>query len=209
MTRTKNPTRFTLTTRSCLTAFAMVFAALTTVPRLDATAIANSSLQLQSLTITPASGSIMFSPTAQSFAQAQNSLGELVSNFDSGSTANSSASVTWANASGAADTTSRTASAMANVNLPGAVVGAANSVGRGTLYDLSFSVVGASGPDSVQFSVTIPYIQSLVTDAAGVQATRMRWAALSRQTTTTTGTSCKSRTRTVIRRSINMTFAAG
>jgi hypothetical protein len=138
-------------------------------PRVNATAIANSSVQLTSLAITPASGSILFSPTAQSFAQAQNSLGELVTNFDSGTTASSSANVTWANAAGAADSASQTASAAANVDLP--VQGAASSVGRGTLYDLSFSITGVTGPVSVQFNATLPYSQSLMTDAVGLQAT--------------------------------------
>ena len=151
--------------------FVVLLWALGAVPAVSATAIANSSLQLETLTITPASGTVVFSPTAQSFAQAQNSLGELVSNFDNGTTANSSASVTWANASGVADSISQTASASANVNLPGSVFGAASSVGRGALYDLSFSITGASGPVSVQFSAMLPYSQSLMTDANGLQAT--------------------------------------
>ena len=149
---------------------AVVLAVLTGTPYANATAIANSSLQLASLTITPASGSIVFSPTAQSFAQAQNSLGELVSNFDSGTTANSSAVVTWANASGSADSGSLTASASANVSIPN-VTGAASSVGRGALFDFAFSVTGASGPVAVQFSAMFPFAQSLMTDMYGVQAT--------------------------------------
>lgn len=139
-------------------------------PGANATAIAISSLHLQSLSIAPASGSIMFSPTAQSFAQAQNSLGDLVSNSNSGATANSSAVVTWANGSGSADAGSQTASASANVSIPN-VTGAANSVGRGALFDFAFSVTGTSGPVSVQFSAMFPYAQSLMTDLYGVQAT--------------------------------------
>lgn len=110
-------------------------------PPVSATAITNSSFELQSLTIAPANGSIMSSPTAQSFTQSQNSLGELVSNLDSGTTANSSAVVTWANASGTADSISQTAS-------------------RGT-----------SGPLSLQFAATLPYAQSLMTDIYGVEGT--------------------------------------
>jgi hypothetical protein len=135
-----------------------------------ATAIASTSLQMQSLTIAPASGTIMFSPTAQSFAQAQNSLGRLVQNFDSGVTASSSAAVIWADANGSADSISQTASSSANVNIPN-VSGAASSVGRGALFDTAFSITGTSGPVSVQFSATIPYSQSLMTDGFGVQAT--------------------------------------
>ena len=150
--------------------FVVMLLALIVAPPASATAIANTSIQLSSLSITPASGSIMFSPTAQSFAQAQNSLGELVSNFNSGTTANSSASVTWANGSGSADSGSQTASASANVSIPN-VTRAANSVGRGSLFDLAFSVTGTSGPVSVQFSAMFPYAQSLMTDIYGVQAT--------------------------------------
>jgi hypothetical protein len=172
MNRTKRPGRINPTVRRfclapCFVALLLVASA---APPVSATAIANSSIQLSSLTITPASGSIMFSPTAQSFAQAQNSLGELVSNSNSGATANSSAGVTWANASGSADSGSQTAAALANVNIPN-VTGAANSVGRGSLFDLAFSVTGTSGPVGVQFSAMFPYAQSLITDIYGVQAT--------------------------------------
>jgi len=172
MKRTKHPIRITPTVRRfrlapCFVALLLIASA---APPVSATAIANSSIQLSSLSITPASGSIMFSPTAQSFAQAQNSLGELVSNFNSGATANSSAVVTWANASGWANSGSQTASASANVSIPN-VTGAASSVGRGALFDTAFSITGASGPVSVQFSAMFPYSQSLMTDVYGVQAT--------------------------------------
>ena len=149
---------------------ALVVFALAAVRLTSATAVANSSVQLHALSITPASGSIMFSPTAQSFAQAQNSLGQLVSNSDTGTSANSTATVTWADASGSADPISQTASALANVDLPGAVVGAASSVGRGTLYELSFAITGTTGTVPVQFSLVLPYRQSLMTDANGLQA---------------------------------------
>ena len=145
----------------------IMLATLCSAPPVSATAITNSSLQLQSLTISLASGSIMFSPTAQSFTQAQNSLGELVSNFGSGTTANSSAVVTWANASGTADSISQTASTSANVSIPN-VTGAASSVRRRTLFDLAFSITGTSGPVSMQFAATLPYAQSLMTDIYGV-----------------------------------------
>lgn len=148
----------------------IMLATLASVPYASATAIANSSIQLESLTITPANGTIMLSPTARSFAQAQNSLGQLVSNFDSGTTANSNSVVIWANASGSADSISRTASSSANVNIPN-VTGAANSVGRGSLFDTAFSITGTSGPVSVQFSATLPYAQTLMTDIYDVQAT--------------------------------------
>lgn len=149
----------------------LVIATLTAAPPAGATATANSSLQLESLTITPASGSVVFSPTAQSFAQAQNSLGELVTNFDTGVTASSSATVTWVNASGSADSISQTGSALANVNIPGSFVGAASSVGRGVLYDFSFSITGTTGIVSVQFGAMLNSAQSLMTDALGLQAT--------------------------------------
>ena len=172
MKRTKNPARVRPTVLGfcpapCFITLLLVVAAATPG---SATAIANSSIQLSSLSIIPANGTIMFSPTAQSFAQAQNSLGELVSNSDSGVTANSSAVVTWANASGSADSISQTAASSANVSIPN-VTGAASSVGRGALFDLVFSVTGTSGPVAVQFSATLPYAQSLMTDIYGVQAT--------------------------------------
>ncbi len=172
MMPTRRPVKFhSLANRFLLTlCLVLLLAASVVVPRANATAIANSSIMLESLTITPASGSIMFSPTAQSFAQTQNSLGQVVSNFDSGTTANSSATVTWANASGSADSISQTAFVSANVDLPGSVVGAASAAGQGTLYDFSFSITGTTGPVSVQFSALLPYSQSLLTDLAGVQA---------------------------------------
>jgi len=173
MKRASHPLKFySLSSRFrrtlCL-ALAML-ALLAGTPPATATAIANSSVQFESLTITPANGSVMFSPTARSFAQAQNSLGQLISNSDTGTTASSSAAVTWANASGSADSISQTGSASANVNLPGSVTGAASSVGRGTLVDLSFSITGTTGPVSVQISLVLPYMLSLMTDASGLQA---------------------------------------
>jgi hypothetical protein len=140
-------------------------------PCANATAIANSSLQLETLAITSSSGSILFAPTAQSFAQAQNSLGELVSNFDSGTTAASSAVVTWADASGSADSILQTASAIADVNIPSGMAGAASSVGQGSLFDFSFMVTGTTGPVAVQFAAMLPAVQSLMTDEFGMQAT--------------------------------------
>lgn len=153
------------------TCLCIMLATWCSVPPATATAIANSSMQLQSLTITPASGSVMFSPTAQSFAQAQNSLGQLVSNFGSGASAISSATVIWANADGAADSSSQTASSSASVDIFPNVTGAASSVGRGALFDTAFSITGTSGPVSVQFSAILPFAQSLMTDVYGVQAT--------------------------------------
>lgn len=132
--------------------------------------ISQSSLQLQSLTITPSSGAIMFAPTAQSFAQAQNSQGDLISDFQSGATANSSVGVTWAAGNGSADSSSEEASAFANLNIPTSGEAAASSVGRGTLYDFNFQITGTTGSVPVNFSAMLPFAQLLMTDSLGLEA---------------------------------------
>lgn len=146
----------------------LVLAAIAVTPRANATAIAISSLQLASLTITPSSGWIIFSPTAEAFAQAQNSLGELVADYNTGVIVNSSASVTWASASSSADSISRNMAVFSNVNIPGE--GAASAIGIATLYDYSFSITGTTGPVSVQFDAMLPFMQFLMTDAYGLEA---------------------------------------
>lgn len=139
-------------------------------PHANASATANSELQLQSLTITPDQGSIVFLPTASSFASAQNSLGEFDSSFDSGSIANSTATVTWANGNCSVDSNVRTGSVATNSQIPSGLIGGSSSFALGTLSDFSFTVTGTTGEVPVQFDAVVPYMQMLFTDAYGAAA---------------------------------------
>jgi hypothetical protein len=148
---------------------ALVLAPLFLTPRANATAIAVGSLQLQSLAITPVSGSVMFSPTADAFAQAQNSLGEGAYIYSTDGTL-ASAAVTWANASGVASAngSSYSGSVGAGVDIPGEIDAAALSEeGHADLIDYSFALSNAG---SVTFSAILVPSQSLTTDANGIQA---------------------------------------
>jgi hypothetical protein len=123
-----------------------------------ALAIADSSIALFDLSITPATGTVEFDggvPTAQAFAQAANSLGELKNQFGSSppDPAHAEASVTWAEGTGDASAASFTASAASAVNLPGHDNFAA-SLGQGSLFG-SFTITGGTGSVNVVFSMAL------------------------------------------------------
>lgn len=135
-----------------------------------ATAIANSTISFSNLQITPATGTIIFLDdwTAEAFAQAQNSLGQLVSQFNSstGGAAAANATVTFATSAGNASATNLTGSASSSVNIPGTITAQALSVGRGTLFNL-FVITDGTGDVDVNFSVDLTGNLNVFTDAFG------------------------------------------
>jgi hypothetical protein len=143
--------------------WAVILVAMTTAPPASATAIASSSVQLQSLTVTPSSGTMVFSPFASWYAIVTNSLGEFDITFGNGVAGSTTSSVTGGTASAAADTNSLTASASADVNIVGNGAASAGAIARASY--LPFSIVGASGPVTVQFDATVVFQQSLMTGA--------------------------------------------
>src|SRR5262245_34691898 len=109
----------------------------------NATAIAHGDLAFSNLAITPAAGSVTLDGPwlFEAFAQANNSLGQINDQFNSGSSpgaVSSSVAVTWASATGAASAPNdppdlaAIGAASSNVNIPGCGTAAAFSTGRGT-----------------------------------------------------------------------------
>ena len=142
-------------------------------PPLHATAIATGSIQVTNFTIAPASGTVVFATlwTANSFAQAQNSLCGCDSQFNSslGGTAQADAAVMFAQAHALTDASGLTLSASDAVNITGGVM-AANTLGQTTLFNSTFSITGTTGPVDVTFSALVDLAQFLFTDASGVFA---------------------------------------
>jgi hypothetical protein len=138
-----------------------------------ALAIVDSSLTISSLTITPASGSASFllpldtSATSHAF----NSLGEDISdgNSGTGTDVSANAAVTFANGNAQTRASNRSVSASASVNIPSGTVLAGVSV-PGSDGDLSgfFDIAGAStNPVDVTFTMQVSGSLHGVSDASG------------------------------------------
>ena len=153
--------------------FGVLVLSLALTPPMHATAIATGSIEVTNFTITPASGTVVFGTlwTADSFAQAQNSLCGCDSQFNSslGGTAQADAMVMFARAHALTDASGLTLSASDAVNITGGVM-AANTLGQSTLFNATFSITGTTGPVDVTFSALVNLAQSLFTDASGVFA---------------------------------------
>src|SRR5215471_18451891 len=135
--------------------------------------ITDSTLTISNILITSASGTVQFDPwTAEASATANNSLGQSDGQFDStainlGSTAQASATVTWATAQGPANASNLTAKGSSAVNLPG-ILNQADSTWRGSLFT-SFTVTGCTPGNSVDvtFSMDLSGSQHGFADALG------------------------------------------
>ena len=149
-------------------------------PDANALAIAHSDLTFSGLQIVPEAGTISLVPNWQfaAFAEAKNSLGEEMQQFDgvySTGNALANAIVTWADGFARvsvphcipdfefSDTTE------SNINLPGGGEQAANSLGRGFLYTTLY-INGGTGPVDVDFSGELSGYLSVKTDQYGVLA---------------------------------------
>jgi hypothetical protein len=160
---------------SPLSALLLMAVLLVFVSSTHATAIATGSISVSNLTIAPTSGAAVFGTlwTAQSFAQAQNSLCGCDSQFSSslGGTAQADAMVAFAQGHALTDAAGLSLSASDAVNISGAGVMAANAIGQSTLFNTTFSITGGTGPVDVTFSALLSMSQFLFTDPAGVFAT--------------------------------------
>jgi hypothetical protein len=151
----------------------VILAAVAAVPKATASVIVVTSIQ-ESLTITPASGSInFFSGDCRLFdacytlaiAQQCNSQGCAYSQSEQHFVTNSTstASVTWTNAIASNQSSSLTALASNSIAIPTGPNGNfADSYAAGSYYE-SFSITGTSGPVSVQFSSVAPVFESIAT----------------------------------------------
>jgi hypothetical protein len=138
-----------------------------------ATAIASSDISFFNLQITPSTGTVQFLDdwTAEAFAQAQNSLGELATQFDSksGGSVIADAMVTFAEEHGFASALDITASTTSKGSIPGTTTAHALSKGTADLFN-SFMIVGGTGLVDVSFSVDITGSLDVFTDAFGLKA---------------------------------------
>ena len=121
--------------------------------------------------------SVVFSDnwTAEAFAQANNSLGQLQTPFDSSQTGTATADtkgVTWADGHGQADPVHLIGGAQSNANIPGTTLGQASSQGQGTLFN--FFEITTNDPNAtdvqVDFSVDLAGGVSAFTDTNGLSA---------------------------------------
>lgn len=156
---------------------------LSQAPDAHALAIAHSDLTFSNLRITPETGTISLLGDWQiaAYAEAKNSIGEEMQSFDgiySGGNALANAMVTWADGFASVSVphlipdlefTDKTAS---NVNLPTAGTPeekAANSLGRGWLYN-TLIIEGGTGTVNVDFSGNLSGFLSVQTDQYGLLA---------------------------------------
>jgi hypothetical protein len=141
-------------------------------PPSHATAIATGSIQVTNFTVTPASGTVVFGGpwTAQAFAQAQNSLGENVAQFNSSTsgTATADALVTFAQGHSSADAVNVISMGSAGVDITGGVT-VSSAVSQETISN-TFQISGGGGPVNVTFGVLLNSMQNLFTDSSGVFA---------------------------------------
>jgi len=135
-----------------------------------ATAIATSQISFSSLQIIPDSGTVVYldSWTAEAFAQAQNSLGQLVNQFDSstGGNATANAAVSFATSHASASAVNVGATASSRANIPGTTTAQVSATGLGTLFNI-FMVTGGTGDVNVNFSVNLTGNLNVFTDAFG------------------------------------------
>lgn len=137
-----------------------------------AAAMVDSSLTISNLTIKPTSGTVSFETplTTSATTHAFNSLGEEVSNGNSGTgPVSAGAMVTFAQGTAQASTTSVGASALVNIPSGRTVLAGVNVPGSdGDLSGL-FDITGAStNPVNVTFSMQVSGSLSGVSDAAGL-----------------------------------------
>jgi len=139
----------------------------------NAMAIAASQISFSSLQIIPDSGTVVYldSWTAEAFAQAQNSLGELDNQFDFsvGGMAMANAIAMFAIGHADAGAVSLTGNASGSLNIAGSIDAQAISIGRTTLFN-SFMITGGSGPVDVDFSTDLTGLLHVFTDSFGQQA---------------------------------------
>jgi len=143
---------------------------------LYAGSFATSTISFSDLQITASSGAVQLSApwSSQASADAQNSLGELDSEFTSNTGAASTigASVTYANASGTANVSPLSGSASGAAGIPAYMLGQAITTGTGALFN-SFEVTGTTGtgPVNVTFSTDLIGLLQAENTGSGVLAT--------------------------------------
>ena len=141
--------------------------------RVEADADASCSLTFSNLTIAPSAGTVVYdsSWTAESFVQAQNSLGELDQQYVSTNeaTATADASATYATGHGDASPLTLAGTASSSAIIPGSASQQAISEGQPDVYN-SFTITGGTGTVNVAFSVDLSGMLNVMTDSYGANA---------------------------------------
>jgi len=156
---------------------ALLAISLLSAPALLAESASSSSISLTSLTITPASGTVVFTDPWSTFvfAQAQNSLGGFNQNenFSTGTLVQTNAFVQFASGQALADPVNLVLSAGSSVNIPTIPVGplAASSQGTAEIFNNTFMITGGTGQVNVTFNAVLNSLQTLFTDVHGISAT--------------------------------------
>lgn len=155
----------------------LVAASLLTALPLWASSNSTSIMDLTSLTITAASGTVVFDPTmttSEAFAQAQNSFGGFDQDYNSalGAKVSSNAMVQFAAGKALADPVNLVLKSYSNVNIPNEPIGfvAASSQGTADILNSNFMITGGTGPVNVTFDAMLKWIQSVATDIHGINA---------------------------------------
>jgi hypothetical protein len=159
-----------------------LFAALSALafpPQSSASALADSNIGFSNLQITPASGTLQLlgNWAVDAFAQAQNSLGEQLPDYQASGTGgpvSADAAVTWAADHGDATAPVTpdlpvTGHASSLANVPGCPPNWASSQGSSSFAN-TLQVTGGSGSVSVDMSADISGLLHVFTDACGVRA---------------------------------------
>lgn len=151
------------------------------VPPLWASSDSSSSISLTSLSITPASGSVVFTDpwSSQVFAQAQNSFGGFDQEFNSSNMSqivSTNAAVMFASGGALADPINllmNTSNATSMVHIPNEPIGfvAASSQGTADIFNSTFMITGGTGSTNVTFNAMLNSLQTLMTDIHGINAT--------------------------------------
>ena len=138
-----------------------------------ADAVALNTISFSNLQIIASTGTVQFQGAwnSQAFAQAQNSLGGLDSQFvsNTGGPAMVTATVLFASASGTALVASLSGAALSNASLPGNINAQALSTGTGTLFNF-FEITGGTGSVNVTFSADLAGMLDVMTDQSGLLA---------------------------------------
>jgi len=135
-------------------------------------------MDMTSLTITAGSGTVVFDPTSttsEAFAQAQNSFGGFDQDYNSGlgTKVTSNAMVQFACGKALADPVSLVLNSYSNVNIPQEPLGfvAASSQGTADIYNTNFMITGGTGTVNVTFDAFLKWVQTLMTNTQGINAT--------------------------------------
>lgn len=130
-----------------------------------ADALSISELTFSNLQITPTTGSVQITSPwlVMTFAEARNSLGDVV---DMGGAARSDAAATFASGHGFVSASGLLIECSTDVNIPGCSPREASSIGRGDLFN-SFKITGGTGAVDVNVSAMLDGLQHVRTDSCG------------------------------------------